>query len=348
MRYDPIIREITPSLLSTEYLLTAGNERAGSESPSLPPPVEREPYRVGKGDVLAIIVYGHPDITNPGGSTQSTELAGRLVDMDGEAYVPFVGPLEVAGETIDAIRKNIAGGLARVIREPQVDVRVLQYRSQQVYVSGDISQPCEVAIRDIPLTIVRALSACQTLAGGGGDSGVTSVGVTAVHLVRGGQTYPINLSRLYGSGRGPVLLQDGDRLIVDDSFGRIFVIGQFNRQLAVPYSAGGSTLFDAISAAGGLNVASADASQIYVIRGFVKDQEASDEGLETNPQPLVYHLDADSAGALILANQFALQPRDVVYAAPASLVNFNRALATLTPTLDILFRSFLIYDRADN
>ncbi len=60
------------------------------------------------------------------------------------------------------------------------------------------------------------------------------------------------------------------------------------------------TLAEAISDAGGFNEEKADASGVYVVRG-------ADSG------PTLYHLDARSPGVLILADQFQLQPRDVVY-----------------------------------
>jgi len=115
--------------------------------------------------------------------------------------------------------------------------------------------------------------------------------------------------------------------------------------MALAYTTGGMTLGDAIADAGGLNLGTADASSIYVIRGFM-NPDPNGEGREITLRPRVFHLDAGSVNALVLANNFQLEPRDVVYAAPASMVNFNRALALLTPTLDQLFRSFLIYDRA--
>lgn len=340
--FKPDIFEITPRLVAklnqTPYASTALTHT----------PLETKAfsdYQVGIGDVLAIIVYGHQDITNPAGTTQNVESSGRLVDAKGDIYVPFIGTINVAGRTVEDVRKEVTHGLAKVIREPQVDIKVLQYRSQKVYITGDINQPCAVSIQDIPLTIVDALAACQSsLSAGGAD--VTTTGVNAVKLVRAGEVYPINLSRLYQQGGKPVALQDDDRLIIDQNFNRIFVIGEFNKQIAPPYAAGGMSLADAMAAGGGLDLNTANAGGIYVIRGFVDEVSTPENGLKTVVRPRIYHLDASSVDALILADQFKIQPRDVVFAAPASLVNYNRALAQITPTLNTLFQTFLIYDRA--
>lgn len=342
--YDPIILEITPTLIRRMQ-----EERA--EEQTDPGAVSRAPrtadgpdaYRVGEGDVLGIIVYGHPELTNPTGTDRSFASTGYLVDSDGEIYFPFIGEIEVAGDTLDEIRREITEGLNRVIRDPQVNVNVLKFRSKKVVITGDISQPCSVPITTTRLTIAEALGACRSLLSEG--KRVIS-GVNSVKLVRDGEVYALNLSELYLEGGEPIALQDGDRLVLDDSVNRIFLVGEFENQTAAPYSAGGMTLWDAIIAAGGINVKTADPSEIYVIRGFVAESSGPLSGLETKPRPVVYHWDASSFGALILANQFKLQPRDVIYAAPASMVSFNRALAQIAPSLNILLRSALIYDRA--
>lgn len=345
-KYDPIVREITPSLIRwmrQQHVARLGTPGVRAELPRTPD--GRRPYRVGSGDLLAIIVYGHPDLTNPAGTTQSVESSGRLVDHDGEIFVPFIGEVEVAGRTLDQIRKIITEGLSRVIQDPQVDIQVLKYRSQQVYITGDISQPCTVPIRDIPLTVVGALDACRSLLS---ETDTGTSGVNAVQLVRNNNIYPLNLSRLYRQGGEPIKLMDGDRLIVDDSFNRVFLIGEFSKQAAIPYSAGGMTLADAIMSVGGLNLATADSSGIYVIRGTVENRTGDQASMAFGLQPHVYHLDASSVDALVLADQFRLQPRDVVYAAPASLVNFNRALAQIAPSVNLLFQTAIIYDRTRN
>jgi polysaccharide export outer membrane protein len=167
-------------------------------------------------------------------------------------------------------------------------------------------------------------------------------------LLRNDKSYLINLSVLYRTGGGPVILQDGDRLIVDNRFNRVFVIGEFETQKAVSLSAGEMTLADAMAAVGGLDLDNADTGSIFVIRGNISTV-VKEGGISTVVSaPTVYHLDAKDVDALILADQFRLQPRDVVYAAPASLVNFNRALAQLTPSIDALFRTAVIYNQLND
>ena len=335
---DPQVHRITPELL--EQLI-----RDPVPPPfyiqQLPENAAKEPYRIGVGDLLGVVVYGHPDITNPAGLTQSFESSGRVVDAAGEIFIPFAGALQVAGLTTTEARQLVASSLKRVINDPQVDIRVLNFRSQRIFVTGDIERPCTVWIEDIPLTIVDALRSCES-----DVSGFQTVGgrFDSVRLIRDGKSYLVNLMALYRTGGGPVELQNGDRLIVDNRLNRVFVVGEFETQMAVSVSAGGMTLADAMAAAGGLDLENADTGAIFVIRGVV-DADGVKQGTgEDVLMPKVYHLDARAVDALILADQFRLWPRDVVYAAPARLVNFNRALAQITPSIDALFRTAVIYD----
>ena len=74
-------------------------------------------------------------------------------------------------------------------------------------------------------------------------------------------------------------------------------------------------------------------------------QPSRDGGVKTVMRPNIYKLDASKVSGLLLANQFELQPRDVVFAAPASFVNFNRALALILPSLNAITQSYYLYDR---
>lgn len=308
--------------------------------------IHPQAYAVGPGDVVQVIVYGHPKLNNPMGNDNGGGVQGQLVSADGTMYFPYVGEIKVAGLTLEQIRRKISRNLTDYIRQPQVDVRVVRFRSKRVFISGDIAKPCTVPLTNITLTVLRALEQCQTLVS---PQQKDPFGIQNVALIRDNNVYQLSLNKLYRLGT-PIPLQAGDRLIVDDSASRVFMVGEFKQQMALPYSTGGMTLGDAIADAGGINLATADASSIYVIRGFVNSQAVRDtDGDNTiTLRPKVFHLDAGAIEALALANKFQLEPRDIIYAAPASMVNINRALALLTPTLDQLFRTFLIYDRVTN
>ncbi|HXG29836.1 MAG TPA: hypothetical protein VNJ47_13435, partial [Nevskiales bacterium] len=92
----------------------------------------------------------------------------------------------------------------------------------------------------------------------------------------------------------------------------------------------------------------ANAGRIYVIRGFVDEAQNPGGSVHTRLEPVIYQLNAKSVDALLLADQFPLKPRDVVFVSSATLVNWNRALAQIIPSLNAVFQTAVIFDSIDN
>ncbi|MGH8502385.1 MAG: polysaccharide biosynthesis/export family protein [Gammaproteobacteria bacterium] len=333
--YDPVVHPITPALVLN--LQRADAIEVGEPGARYIEPLDSE-YEVGPGDVLSVIVWGHPDLTNPTGATENLQSAGRLVQADGTIFFPFVGTIEVAGRTIKEIRGMLTDGLKSVVREPQVDLRVLSYRSKYAFVVGSVGRPCRIPITDRPLTIVDALNQC--------DSIIKPITTRSVTVVRGADTRLVDLRDVYlGDDPYGIRLRNGDRIYLNDTQDRIFMVGEFMEQKTLPVPTSGLTLAESIAASGGLNLETADAGGVYVIRGMVSQQDMDDGEVRAKDiSPEIFHLDASSIDALILADRFQLQPRDVVFAAAADLVNFNRALAQLIPTVALLFQGRFIVE----
>ena len=89
-------------------------------------------YVIGADDALQIKVYGYDDL--------ATE---ARVSGDGRITFPLVGEVYLNGQSTFEAEKKIAqlltdGGF---IRDPQVTVTVLEYKSQQVSVLGQVNTP---------------------------------------------------------------------------------------------------------------------------------------------------------------------------------------------------------------
>jgi polysaccharide export outer membrane protein len=282
------------------------------------------PYLLGVGDVLQITVWDHPELAAAlGAQSQAVNRAtdpaqGFLVDSNGNIQFPYVGSLHVAGKRTDEAQAMLVEELQKVFVKPQVTMRVASFRARQVYVDGEVHSPGGVPINDIPMTLYEAINRA------GGFS--PTADQSRLVLVRGGISYPLNLSQMLERNQNPsnIALRNGDllRVLSRDDNG-VFVMGEVNKPVtAVPMKNGKLTLSDALSQAGSLNTNSADAAQLYVIRG------------SQTTAPQVFHLDAHSPVSMILANQFELQPKDVVYVDGNGLVRFSRVLSLLLPGIN--------------
>ena len=335
------IAEITPTLVASQAQQAQARD-ASHTTPSLEA-TRQQPwvYRVGGGDILSVIVWDHPELTNPAGTTQSVESSGRVVRPDGSMFYPYAGNLQVAGKTPEEIRQMLVQGLSKVIQSPQVDVRVLQFRSQFVNVVGDVDQPCRLPITDTAMTMIDAMNSCKTIRASASHRDVT--------LVRAGDRRAVDLYDVY-RGTDPFLNQPlvgGDTLYVeDDRRNRIFVVGEVNNQIALTVPVSGLTLADALNEkeVGGLNQVTVNSSNIYVFRGGISESDLRSGHIDrANFQPQIFHLNAKSADALLVADRFRLEPRDVVYASSASLVNYSRAASLVIPSISTLLQTYILF-----
>ena len=88
-------------------------------------------YKVGPNDVLAITVFDQPQLT------------GRyMVQADGSFTFPLLGRVSVGGLTMQAVENHVRDALAKgYLKNPQVGVSVEEFRSQQVFIVGEVRQP---------------------------------------------------------------------------------------------------------------------------------------------------------------------------------------------------------------
>lgn len=275
-------------------------------------------YKLGPGDILTITVWDHPELTIPAGTFRSAEQAGTLVAEDGTIFYPYVGILPVAGKTTREVRAILAQRLSRVIEKVQIDVRVISYRSKRVYLVGEVNRPGQQAVTDIPMTILEAVN----LAGGFTKDADHS----QVLLTRANTTWRVDLQSLYEDGAisQNIKLEPGDIVNVPDrSLNKVFVLGEVQKPGSYFMNKKRITLAEVLADAGYVNEMTSNPKYIFVMRG-------------RSDSPELYHLDAKSPDALLLADRFPLRPRDIVFVDAAEVARWNRVISNVLPTATML------------
>lgn len=311
------LQSISPKTLQK---INVSNNSAISIAPEL---LEYRPetYKLGKFDIVQVTVWEHPELTLPLGSFRSDNATGQMIDENGEMFYPYTGQIPVAGKTVSELRNTIVESLSLVLNKPQIDVRLISSQSQKAYVQGAVVKAGTIPLSDIPVTILEALNR----AGGISPQGNPKY----VELVRDGKLYMVDLTASYPAGAGPadVLLKNGDviRVANNDEF-KVFVLGEVDKQQALPMKNDKMSLSEALSEAGGLQVMSAQSKGIYVIR--------ASGAMDTIN---VFHLNSKNPLALIFGDGFKLKPRDIVFVDANGLARWNRVISQILPTVQAIY-----------
>ena len=115
-------------------------------------------YRIGKGDVLSIGVWDHPELTIPAAVQRTAAFDGFRVQSDGTITFAYAPKIPAAGKTIVELHGLLIERLSAVIEDPQVDIKVVGFNSQKVYVTGEVKNPGVIPITEVPLTVLDAIS----------------------------------------------------------------------------------------------------------------------------------------------------------------------------------------------
>ena len=272
-------------------------------------------YKVGVGDVLDIVVWDHPELTNPVGELRSPEESGQRVQADGSFFYPYVGQVQAKGLTPEQIRDDLSVRLADYIPDPQVQVRVASYRSQAVSVTGEVEKPSRHPLTDMPLTLLDAIDAAGGL--------TEDADPRAVIVRRSGKSFVVDLQAFLEKGvesNNPVL-KAGDVVSVQKlELQEAYLLGQVMKPSTIDLTQENVTLTQALTRVGGLKESSADARGVFVFR-------------RTPMGVTVYQLDASSAVAYLIGTQFVIQPQDVIYVTASPTHQWNSLISDLLPTL---------------
>ena len=217
-------------------------------------------YLIGPQDVLTIQVYDQAD------------LGGKYsVEADGTFSFPLIGRVKAGGQTLRAFEQNLKSKLADgYFRNPQVTVAIEQYRSQRVFVMGEVRQPGPVPLTG-GMTLIEALArAGSTTSTASGEVAIVRTsqgdvrGPVLPDQTSGSEVFRASIRELEGGALSQNLeLHDGDTVFVPRAE-TIYVFGQVRTPGAYGVQAN-MTVLQALSLAGGVTEHGAS-GRIRVVR----------------------------------------------------------------------------------
>jgi polysaccharide export outer membrane protein len=168
--------------LATLTLFAAACSSAGSyvwvNDVRLPPPSSSAEYTIASGDVLAIRVLGHDELSDP---------KVRVRD-DGRIALPIVGEVNARGTKPSELRGALETRFKDYLKEPTITVNLEEGRPAEVSILGEVSHPGTYPI-------APGFGVAQLLAGAGGVTEFANR--DRIFVVRGGGPQPLRVRFTY-------------------------------------------------------------------------------------------------------------------------------------------------------
>ena len=126
---------------------------AGMSKGERPAPRPMTEYRIGREDVLEVVVWREPELTRV-----------MPVRPDGRIALPLAGEMEAAGLTPAELQAKVKDALAPYVKDVAVAVLVREINGPRFFVLGEVPRPGGFPLRGA-MTVTQALA----LAGGKGE-----------------------------------------------------------------------------------------------------------------------------------------------------------------------------------
>lgn len=302
-------------------------------------------YMIGAGDVIEVSVWEAPPamlfgaaVTDPRmgpSTTRATTFPEQMVSGEGMINMPFAGHIPVAGLTPQEIEMEIARRLKDKANQPQVLVRVIRNNTANVTVVGEVATSARV-----PLT-ARGERLLDALAAAGGVR--QPVGKMTLQVTRGDKVQALALDTIIRDPKQNIVLQPGDVITALFQPLSFTVLGATGKNEEVNFEAQGITLAQALARAGGLanngTAGAPDSRAVFIFR--FEDRKALDWA--TTPKitpegkvPVIYQMDLKDPAGFLVAQNFPMDNKDVLFVSAAPGENFMRFWNILYQSIFIL------------
>jgi len=196
-------------------------------------------YKLAAGDSIKVQVYQNPDLT----------VEARVSEAGTISY-PLVGSVAIGGMSIPQAEKTVATALERgkILKQPQVNILLLQVRGNQVSVLGEVQRPGRFPLETTTVRVSDMLATAGGITPQGNDQVVISG-------MRDGKPFrkAVDVPSLFraDAGADDVLLAPGDTLYVTKA-ATFYIYGAAQRPGTYKIERG-MTMQQALAIAGGPN-----------------------------------------------------------------------------------------------
>ena len=336
----------------------------------LPSKAQPKPYKIGIGDVIRLSTPMNESLIGAlnGILASQNKRQSYTIQDNGSISITDIGRVVIGGLTLEEAEDAIYRQFVDVGVAPSFSIEVAEFNSQKVSVTGNVISPGIIPIALQPLYLDQAIY------NKGGINNADSSYVV-IRLYREGSIYQVSGQELYNMNESnKILLQDGDRIVVDmtDEYENALGLRQEARARLlkeIELEAVAKTN-EANNILSRIDYGSIPRQYIYII-GEVHKQSRfalpfesrsvlADALLESgggllsssgNPKQIyvirgarklkdftsikALHLDASNTANFLLATHLELRPKDVIFVGSQPVTNWNRVINQIIPSLGL-------------
>jgi polysaccharide export outer membrane protein len=303
-------------------------------APTAPPPAAA---RLGPAlPVPRVVPRYRPPVHSPGVapgilrpiamSSGAAAIPDQPVQPDGTITVPYAGPIKAAGHTPEEVQREIESALASEVLLPQALVIDEFSPANSVSASGEMLKGGRVPLAPGGERLLAVIAAA-----GGAHAPVRAV---FVRLSRDAVTATIPLQTLVSDPAENIYAAPGDILTLIEVPQTFAIFGAAGRNAAIPFDADRLSLAQALAKSQGLNDNLANPRGVFLFR-WERERvvralgQPIADGASEGLSPIAYRFDLGDANSYLLAREFPVQDKDVIFVADASAVPLRKVFEVI-------------------
>jgi len=317
----PLVETPAGPIPETDQLLGAPNQLPGA-APETPPSQAGQPL---SGNMPQVVPFPN-EATGTAVNQRSATIPDQQVAPDGAIVVPFAGQIPAAGRTPVEVQQTIETLLASKALQPQALVIVKKSTANTVTVAGEVVPGARLPLSPGGDRLLQVIAAA-----GGAQAPVHE---TFVRLSRDGVTATIPFERLVADPAEDIYARPGDVLTLVRIPQTFSVFGATARNDLITFDAEKLTLSEALAKSQGLRDELANPKGVFLFRyepaAIVR---ALDQPIATRAadgtSPVAYRFDFSDANSYVIADQFPVRDKDIIFVADAGAIQAQKVFTVL-------------------
>jgi polysaccharide biosynthesis/export protein len=306
------------------FELPGGPLAAPSQTPGAPSETP-QPGRAPSGNIRQTGPFSI-EATAATGDNRGVTMPDQQVAPDGAIGIPYAGRVPAAGRTPAEVQQAIEARLAPKALQPQALVIVKKSDANAVTVAGEVVAGARIRLSPGGDRLLQLIAAA-----GGAKAPVYEI---FVRLSRNGATATIPFERLVADPTEDVYARPGDVLTLVRIPQTFSVFGATGRNDLIAFEAENITLSQALAKSQGLRDDLANPKGVFLFRyeptTIVRALGQPPAATVSNAgSPVAYRFDFSDANSYLIADQFPVHDKDIIFVSDAGAIQVQKLFALL-------------------